>query len=61
MNIGVLKETKTELNGDVFVETVIEEEDGGIGGTLYLRLTQPKADAAVITEPSGPAIIIASA
>jgi acetylornithine deacetylase len=59
--IQALKETQTELNGDVFVETVIEEEDGGIGGTLYLRLTQPKVDAAIITEPTGTNIGIAGA
>jgi len=59
--LQALKETKTRLQGDVFIETTIEEEDGGIGGTLYLRLTQPKADAALIPEFSGPAIIIASA
>ena len=59
--LQALKETKTRLKGDVFIETTIDEEDGGIGGTLYLRLTQPKADAAVIPEFSGPAIIIASA
>ena len=59
--IQALKETQTELNGDVFVETVIEEEDGGIGGTLYLRLTQPKVDAAIITEPTAINIGIAGA
>jgi len=59
--IQALKETQTELNGDVFIETTIEEEDGGIGGTLYLRLTQPKADAAINPEPGGIAIGIASA
>ena len=59
--IQALKETQTELNGDLFIETVIEEEDGGIGGTLYLRLTQPKVDAAIITEPTGTNIGIAGA
>ncbi len=59
--LQALKETQTELNGDVFIETTIEEEDGGIGGSLYLRLTQPKADAAIIPEPGGNAIVIASA
>lgn len=59
--LQALKETQTELNGDVFIETTIEEEDGGIGGSLYLRLTQPKVDAAIITEPSANNIGIASA
>ncbi|MHA2181643.1 MAG: ArgE/DapE family deacylase [Promethearchaeota archaeon] len=51
--VQALKETQTELKGDVYIETTIEEEDGGIGGVLYLRLTQPKVDAAIITEPGG--------
>ncbi len=55
-----LLETQTNLNGNVFIETTIDEEDGGIGGNLYMRLTQPKTDAAIIPEP-GPAIGIASA
>ncbi len=59
--LQALKETKTTLKGDVFIETTIEEEDGGVGGALYLRLTQPKADAAIIPEPSMLNIIIASA
>ena len=62
--VQALKETQTELNGDVLIETTIEEEDGGIGGSLYLRLTQPKADAAIIPEPGIPgsiSISIASA
>ncbi|KKN43392.1 hypothetical protein LCGC14_0703580 [marine sediment metagenome] len=59
--VQALKETQTELLGDVYIETTIEEEDGGIGGTLYLRLTQPKADAAINPEPGGIAIGIASA
>ena len=46
--IQALKETNTKLKGDVFLETTIDEEDGGIGGCLYMRLTQPKADAAII-------------
>ncbi|MHA2009322.1 MAG: ArgE/DapE family deacylase [Promethearchaeota archaeon] len=54
-------ETKTLLNGDVLIETTIDEEDGGIGGNLYMRLTQPKTDAAIITEPTGLTLGIASA
>jgi len=59
--LQALKETKTQLKGDVFIETTIDEEDGGIGGNLYMRLTQPKTDAAIIPEPGGYAISIASA
>jgi acetylornithine deacetylase len=59
--LQALKETNTQLKGDVFIETTIDEEDGGIGGCLYMRLTQPKADAAIIPEPGGYAIGVASA
>jgi acetylornithine deacetylase len=59
--VQALKETNTKLKGDVFIETTIDEEDGGIGGGLYMRLTQPKADAAIIPEPGGNAIGVASA
>jgi acetylornithine deacetylase len=59
--LQALKETNTKLKGDVFLETTIDEEDGGIGGCLYMRLTQPKADAAIIPEPGGNAIAVASA
>ncbi|MFW9823034.1 MAG: ArgE/DapE family deacylase [Candidatus Thorarchaeota archaeon] len=54
-------ETNTKLKGDVLIETTIDEEDGGIGGCLYMRLTQPKTDAALIPEPGGNSIGIASA
>lgn len=59
--VQALKETETRLKGDVFIETTIEEEDGGIGGALYLRLSGPKADAAIIPEPGGNTLGIASA
>lgn len=61
LTIQALKETQTHLKGDVFIETTIEEEDGGIGGSLYMRLTQPKPDAAIIPEPFGLTVGIASA
>jgi len=59
--LQALKETGTKLKGDVIIETTIDEEDGGIGGNLYMRLTQPKTDVAIIPEPGGYAISVASA
>jgi acetylornithine deacetylase len=59
--LQAFKETGTKLKGDVYIETTIDEEDGGIGGNLYMRLTQPKTDAAIIPEPGGYAISVASA
>jgi acetylornithine deacetylase len=59
--LQALMETNTKLKGDVFIETTIDEEDGGIGGCLYMRLSQPKADAAIIPEPGGISLGVASA
>jgi acetylornithine deacetylase len=59
--VQALQATNTRLKGDVFVETTIEEEDGGVGGNLFMRMTQPKADAAIIPEPSAHTISVASA
>ena len=55
-----VRECGIKLLGDVFVETTIEEEDGGIGGNLFMRLTEPKADAALIPESSNLQIGVAS-
>lgn len=48
-----LQEAGVELKGDVILESVIEEEAGGPGGTLATILRGYKADAAVLVEPSG--------
>lgn len=44
------------IGGDVFVESVISEEDGG-AGTLAAIVRGYTADAAIITEPTGLAVI----
>jgi acetylornithine deacetylase len=49
--IQALKETGTELKGDLFFHSVIEEESGG-AGTLAAVLRGYKADAALIPEPT---------
>jgi acetylornithine deacetylase len=41
-----------ELRGDLVFETVVDEEFGGVNGTLAGRLKGFNADAAVISEPS---------
>jgi len=43
---------KMPLKGDLTVETVVDEEFGGVNGTLAGRLMGYVADAAVISEPS---------
>ncbi len=41
-----------KLKGDVMFETVVDEEFGGVNGTLAARLRGYNADAVIITEPS---------
>lgn len=41
-----------ELRGDLVFETVVDEEFGGVNGTLGGRLMGFNADAAIISEPS---------
>jgi acetylornithine deacetylase len=48
-----LAELKVRLKGDLLIESVVDEEFGGVNGTLAGRLRGLNADAAVIGEPSG--------
>ena len=59
--VQAIQESGIKLKGDVQVETTIEEEDGGVGGVLYLRMVRPKTDAAFVPEPSNLTITLASA
>ena len=55
MNLTVLKairELGLKLRGDLTFETVVDEEFGGVNGTLAARLRGYLADAAVVTEPT---------
>lgn len=42
-----------QLRGDLFLESVVDEEWGGANGTLAARLRGYTADAAIIPEPTG--------
>jgi acetylornithine deacetylase len=48
----MLRDLGIDLAGDVVFESVVDEEFGGVNGTLAGRLMGFNADAAVITEPS---------
>ncbi|WP_127579295.1 M20 family metallopeptidase [Paenibacillus koleovorans] len=50
--VQCLQELGVKLKGDVFVESVIDEEHGGANGTLAGRLYGPHADMAIIPEPT---------
>lgn len=41
-----------KLNGDVFAESVIDEENGGVNGTVACRLRNPNIDFAILSEPT---------
>jgi acetylornithine deacetylase len=53
-----LRETGWQPRGDLFVESVISEEDGG-AGALATILRGYTADACIITEPSALNIVVA--
>lgn len=50
--IEALAQMGLRLSGDLLFETVVDEEFGGVNGTLAGRLKGFNADAAIITEPS---------
>jgi acetylornithine deacetylase len=50
--VEALREIGIEPRGDLLVETIVDEEFGGVNGTLAGRLRGHNADAAIITEPS---------
>lgn len=54
--LAAVKDAGVGLRGDVFVESVISEEDGG-AGTLATILRGYRADAAIITEPTHLAVV----
>src|SRR5262249_10961354 len=50
--LEALRELNISLTGDLLFETVIDEEFGGVTGTLAGRLRGVNADAVVLSEPS---------
>jgi len=50
--VEALEQLKLRLAGDLIFETVVDEEFGGVNGTLAGRLRGYTAHAAVISEPS---------
>jgi acetylornithine deacetylase len=47
-----IRELGIKLDGDVYAESLIDEENGGVNGTLAARLRYPNIDFAILTEPS---------
>lgn len=50
--VEALERLGIQLGGDLVFETVVDEEFGGVNGTLAGRLQGFNADAAIISEPS---------
>lgn len=50
--LEILKEAGVQLRGNLLVETIVDEEFGGVNGTLAARLRGHNADAAILCEPS---------
>lgn len=53
MALRCLKESGIHLNGNMIVESVVDEEMGGSNGTLAARLRGHNADACIVPEPNG--------
>jgi acetylornithine deacetylase len=51
--VRCLQELGIRLNGDLIVESVVDEEMGGSNGTLASRLRGHNADACIVAEPNG--------
>ena len=56
-----LKELGVSLKGDVYAESVVDEEYGGVNGTIACRVRYPDIDFAILAEPSALAAIIETA
>jgi acetylornithine deacetylase len=50
--IKCLKDLEIKLKGDVFAESVIDEENAGVNGTIAARLRNPNIDFAILAEPT---------
>jgi acetylornithine deacetylase len=50
--IKCLKDLGINLKGDIFAESVIDEENGGVNGTVAARLRYPGIDFAILPETS---------
>jgi len=52
MALKCLKDLNIKLKGDVFAESVVDEENGGVNGTIAARLRNPDIDFAILPEIS---------
>ena len=50
--VEMLREAEIQLEGNLLLETIVDEEFGGVNGTLAARVRGHNADAAILCEPS---------
>lgn len=60
MAVQCLNELGVKLQGDVLIESVVDEEFGGANGTLAGRIRGDNPDAAIVPEPTNLAVCPAS-
>ncbi len=60
MAVQCLRELGIRLKGNVFIESVVDEEFGGANGTLACRIRGYNADAAIVPEPTNLSVCPAS-
>ncbi len=53
MALKCIKDLGIDLKGDIYAESVVDEENGGTNGTVAARLRNPGIDFAILPEPSG--------
>ncbi|MBC7333783.1 MAG: M20/M25/M40 family metallo-hydrolase [Actinobacteria bacterium] len=51
-----LKDLKVDLKGNVYAESVVDEENGGVNGTIAARLRYPDINFAILAEPTDLAV-----
>ena len=51
--IRALQQSGVRLNGDLVLESVVDEEFGGVNGTIAGRMHGPRVDAALLVENTG--------
>lgn len=52
MALKCIKDLNIRLSGDIYAESVVDEECGGVNGTIACRMKYPDIDFAILAEPS---------
>jgi len=55
-----LRDLGIKLKGDIYAESVVDEELGGVNGTIACRMKYPNIDFAILSEPTNLTVAIES-